>query len=176
MNKDFNNFKTKIAVVISIILVLLWMILIYNFSSADGKKSDNTSKSTLENIIRIFNKNIDNIKIQQIVKTYNVYIRKITHYAIYFILGALIYSMYFNINKLLNNKLKFVKLISNLTGIIYAILDEIHQFFVPGRSCQIKDILIDSFGVVTGVIFCFLIYILFYKILELIKKRKNLIK
>lgn len=42
-------------------------------------------------------------------------------------------------------------LISILICIIYATSDEIHQIFVPGRACQIRDILIDSIGSITGV-------------------------
>jgi VanZ family protein len=39
-----------------------------------------------------------------------------------------------------------VALLSLATCLIYAILDEIHQIFVPGRSCEIMDIIIDSSG------------------------------
>lgn len=38
--------------------------------------------------------------------------------------------------------------------VLYAISDELHQFFVPGRACSLKDIFIDA----TGIIFAFLIY------------------
>ena len=41
--------------------------------------------------------------------------------------------------------------ISLLVGILYAISDEIHQKFVPGRSCQITDVMIDSLGVTLGI-------------------------
>jgi len=36
-------------------------------------------------------------------------------------------------------------------GVLYAVTDEIHQSFVPGRSCELRDVLIDSVGVLTGV-------------------------
>lgn len=39
-----------------------------------------------------------------------------------------------------------------LLGTIYAITDEIHQYFVPGRACSTFDILIDSAGVACGMI------------------------
>lgn len=39
--------------------------------------------------------------------------------------------------------------------IVYAALDEIHQRFVPGRSGQFKDVLIDGVGIGIGIlIFC----------------------
>ncbi len=33
-------------------------------------------------------------------------------------------------------------------GIVYAVLDEIHQLFVPGRSCEIGDFIADSLGII----------------------------
>lgn len=39
----------------------------------------------------------------------------------------------------------------------YAITDELHQLFVPGRACQIKDVIIDSTGAGFGVLMTILI-------------------
>ena len=36
-------------------------------------------------------------------------------------------------------------------GFLYAVSDEIHQTFVPGRSGEVGDVLIDTFGVLIGV-------------------------
>ncbi len=44
------------------------------------------------------------------------------------------------------------KLISWAFGTLYAVMDEFHQMFVPGRSCEIRDMCIDSCGVATGVL------------------------
>ena len=33
-------------------------------------------------------------------------------------------------------------------GIGYAVFDEIHQLFVPGRSCEIGDFIADSLGII----------------------------
>lgn len=35
-------------------------------------------------------------------------------------------------------------------GIFYGLTDEIHQYFVPGRCMDIKDVLIDGLGTVLG--------------------------
>ena len=35
-------------------------------------------------------------------------------------------------------------------GLLYAVSDEIHQVFVPGRAGQLRDILIDTAGVLIG--------------------------
>lgn len=39
-----------------------------------------------------------------------------------------------------------------LIGSAYAMTDEFHQSFVPGRSCEFRDMVIDSCGVLTGVL------------------------
>ena len=36
-------------------------------------------------------------------------------------------------------------------GAVYSITDELHQYLVPGRSCQFMDVIIDSSGVLFGV-------------------------
>jgi len=38
-----------------------------------------------------------------------------------------------------------------LTGGIYAASDEIHQYFVPGRSCDFLDWLADILGLALGI-------------------------
>ena len=38
-----------------------------------------------------------------------------------------------------------------LTGLLYVVSDEIHQTFVPGRAGQLRDVLIDTCGVIIGI-------------------------
>jgi len=38
-----------------------------------------------------------------------------------------------------------------LIAVLYAISDELHQLFVPGRSCALYDLMLDFFGVLVGV-------------------------
>lgn len=42
--------------------------------------------------------------------------------------------------------------ITLLFGAVYAISDEMHQLFVPGRGAQIQDVFIDLTGAVLGII------------------------
>ena len=44
-----------------------------------------------------------------------------------------------------------------LIGTFYAVTDELHQHFVPGRSCEFRDVCIDSAGVLCGIL-CIFIY------------------
>lgn len=130
---------------------------IFKFSSANGEKSTGTSRSSLERIITLFNKNIDKEKLQGLVIKYDVVLRKLTHFSGYLVGGVLLYFMYFYLNKLVNYKLKYIKLYSVVTGSIYAMTDELHQHFVPGRSGEIKDVLLDTSGVITGIIIVWLV-------------------
>jgi len=39
-----------------------------------------------------------------------------------------------------------------LLGVLYGVSDELHQLFVPGRTCAFGDLLADALGVALGVI------------------------
>lgn len=121
----------------STILMLLWMLLIFIMSSFDATESANQSNFIVNIINNIFK--IENIELLSFI------IRKLAHFTEYLILGFL------TINMLNKNDISKKYLLSILICIIYATSDEIHQIFVPGRACQIRDILIDSIGSITGV-------------------------
>ena len=74
--------------------------------------------------------------------------------------GLILY--YGNINK------KY--LLAFLICVIYAISDEIHQLFVPGRAGQVRDVLIDSAGSLLGII----IVMAFVKILIKFNKKHKI--
>lgn len=38
-------------------------------------------------------------------------------------------------------------------GIFYGIIDEFHQYFVPGRYAELSDIIANSLGVLLGILF-----------------------
>ena len=44
-----------------------------------------------------------------------------------------------------------LKIMALLISIIYGISDEIHQAFVPGRDCNVFDLMADSIGSLIGV-------------------------
>lgn len=53
------------------------------------------------------------------------------------------------------------------TTALYAATDEFHQYFVPGRSCELRDVLIDSAGALTFL----LLWALFSFLFRSLKKR-----
>lgn len=122
---------------LSIILVLIWMIIIFVMSSFNAEDSANQSNFIVNIISNIFN--IENVKLLSLI------IRKLAHFTEYLILGILVINMF------TKNNISKSYLLSILLCVIYATSDEIHQIFIPGRACQIKDILIDSVGSITGI-------------------------
>ena len=128
---------------ISILLVILWMLFIFKMSSYSSISSNNQSGFIVNIISNILNFND--------LDTLSFIIRKIAHFTEYFILGLLTYNMAYNYNKKVY--------LSIIICILYAISDELHQSLVPGRSCQILDILIDSSG---SIISIYLLSILFH--------------
>ena len=83
----------------------------------------------------------------------NGIVRKMAHFSIYFVFSVL---MYLFISRY-NIKNKSVKLSAVSICLLYAISDEIHQYFVPGRSCEIRDVFIDLCGILSGIILICLI-------------------
>ncbi len=121
---------------INLILVIIWMIIIFIMSSFNGNDSSMQSNFIVNIISNIFN--IKNIELLSLI------VRKLAHFSEYFILGILICRYINDINKLPSLTL--------LIGSIYALSDEIHQIYVPGRSFAIRDILIDTLGIILSII------------------------
>ena len=132
---------------ISFIVLILWMIVIFSFSSADANKSTGTSYKVITTMIeikdKITNNETPNNEKEIIVKNSSFYIRKIAHITEYLILGFLIFNLL---------KQYSVTNIYYAIGlsILYSCTDEFHQLFINGRSGSIRDILIDFIGILIG--------------------------
>lgn len=132
---------------ISFIVLILWMIVIFSFSSADANKSTGTSDKVITTMIeikdKITNNETPNNEKEIIVKNSSFYIRKIAHITEYLILGFLMFNLL---------KQYSVTNIYYAIGlsILYSCTDEFHQLFINGRSGSIRDVLIDSIGILIG--------------------------
>ena len=62
------------------------------------------------------------------------------------------------------NSVKYPLAMSIFLSFLYACTDEIHQIFVPGRSAQFRDVLIDTLGASFGATITYLTIKLFIKI------------
>ena len=76
-------------------------------------------------------------------------VRKAAHFSIYALLGICAFGGYRFLKK---KHLRFLAAWGTAT--VYAVSDEIHQHFVPGRSCELRDVCIDSAGAALGAGIC----------------------
>ncbi len=144
------NLNKKKQVFLDIIIILCWMGIVFTFSSQIGKTSTNLSGSIASKLVDIVHKNeeLSSKERTKLINSYNHVIRKLAHYTIYLLGGVAIISF---VNSLLDHKWKAI-LATLLTGFIYASSDEIHQYFVSGRDARFTDVLIDTAGILTGII------------------------
>ena len=79
-------------------------------------------------------------------------IRKCAHFTEYMILGI---SLFLTMGEYLASAAVFSwRVFFSAWGIgaFYALTDEIHQIFSPGRSCELRDMCIDCAGLLTGIL------------------------
>ena len=163
-----NNTKNLVLRYVIWTLVLAVMLFIFSHSAKNAEQSSKTSgevaKTVLSVVVKDF-KTLPKAEQQKAVDSLQFVVRKSAHFFIYLALGFLCFLAM----NTYNLKLK-TKFISALTiSLLYAISDEIHQLFVPGRAGQIRDVLIDFSGSLTGIIFALIFITILSKII--LKKR-----
>lgn len=132
--------------IIYAILIIINCIIIFNFSAQNAEKSSKTSNVIVNKIVTDISKKNTKIEKENIANNVTFIVRKTAHFSIYTLLGILLMSEA-NTFKI-NTKTKL--LICLLFGLLYAASDEFHQKFVSGRSSEIRDVCIDTLGVLFG--------------------------
>lgn len=128
------------------LLVILWTALIFYLSHQPATKSNGLSKGATEIIVETVEKVAPKIDINK--RSFNHIIRKNAHFLAYLILGILVANGLRSKGVIGYKAIGFALLIC----VLYAISDEIHQLFVPGRGGQIRDVIIDSAGAIVGIL------------------------
>ncbi len=131
------------------LLTVLWMGIIFFFSSQPAVESASLSGGLFQ-------------KIQEFVTDIPVMgpifsggftehlLRKAAHMTEFAILGVLLVLC---MREYIPEQWKIFRLpLAFVAGILYACTDEFHQRFVPGRSGELKDVMIDSVGVFMGIL------------------------
>ena len=129
-------------------IVALYLIMIFYFSSQDGAKSHDVSAGLLQYILMFAS--FLPVKLLRfftgVCKSYEFFLRKAAHFTEYLILALLFYKAM--VASSVNVKKSFAA--TFVFCFLYAISDEVHQIFVPGRAFAIRDILIDTLGAALG--------------------------
>lgn len=115
------------------ILSIVIMLSIFWFSHQDGRESARQSTYVKKQVNKAIGKGL----------RFNV--RKNAHFFIYMALGM---------NLLLSREKTGKREVLEVVGfiILYAISDEYHQSFVPGREASFRDVCIDTLGGISGVL------------------------
>ena len=145
----------KMQRIVFAILTIATFVIIFIFSSQNGEKSGSTSREFIKKIIEIFqiDKNLSENEKENLIENSQFIIRKLAHFTIYTIAGVNIYGFFNTYDMKRKNKI----LVALFVGIVYAISDEVHQMFSGGRTPAVRDVAIDSCGVLFGIgVFIFL--------------------
>lgn len=121
---------------------IMWMGVIFYLSHQPSDTSSELSSGVTELILRFLS---SSIPFDINIENFHFYIRKSAHFTAYMILGILV------LFALQPATLK-ISLVTLVICIFYAISDEFHQLFIPGRSGELRDVFIDSLGACTGII------------------------
>lgn len=137
--------KVNLHKIISWIAVLIWMAFIFYLSHQPAKVSSELSSGVVQLVSGMLTALFPFMEFD--IDQLHFFIRKGAHFFAYFTLGLLVLRAI-----LIGRNIK-VYLIGYafIICVVYAISDEVHQLFIPGRSGELRDVLIDSVGSVTGI-------------------------
>ena len=142
--------------------ILLWMAVvalmavIFAFSAQPASESSETSSPFVDAYMRLFHPEADSLSPDEqfeLREQASFIVRKAAHFSIYTLLGLLLAAAVSAAFPAARAATWAGRLwLPFLIGALWAVSDEIHQHFVPGRSCEIRDMGIDSSGVLLGVL------------------------
>ena len=138
-----------------LLLTILWMAVIFWFSSRNADLSTEDSTRIGRAIAGILAKGFDGwdeSAKEAFVLSIDHAVRKTAHFLEYGLLGILASGIFAEYRMRPGKWMRRAL----LTGMLYACFDEIHQSFTPGRSCQFSDVILDSCGVLAGVLLALL--------------------
>lgn len=131
----------KKKLIFRVVLLVAWMCVIFMFSMQNGQESSSTSGKVIELLGTILHMDLTH---STFITTISFIVRKCAHMFSYFVLGILAYRTVVLIRK------DRVYLYSGFITVLYALSDEFHQLFIPGRTGSLKDVCIDSIGMLIG--------------------------
>lgn len=148
--------KKRIYTIAAVCLLVLLYIVIFLLSSDVAEDSSVKSSAVTEFLLKIlglFRKSDGTPTTETVVAVYPLelekIVRKVAHFSEYFCVGLLSYSLVLLWWK---GKVWSGRILIGMQLLLSASLDEIHQYFVPGRYAAVKDVLIDCAGGIAGMV------------------------
>lgn len=135
-----------------LVMILLIFSSIWWFSSKDSQISSSQSDDVIVTL-RLMTE--EEIAAQpDKASDYRFMIRKAAHFSMYLLLGSFIYLFLMTFTEAVGLTIPLAIVFTALL----AGVDEYHQSFVPGRSMQVQDVLIDSSGALFGMLLLYMIF------------------
>ena len=162
--------KTNVKRILLLLILIADMVFIFYNSAQVASVSSNASQSVTQMVAHVIVPNYDKLDETEKLNTVaslDAIVREAAHLLQFVPMGFALYLL-LHISTIPQ---KLSRLCLPLTlgfGILYALSDEIHQLFVPGRSFQFFDIFMDTCGVTVGIIGGIILLL----IIDSIKKRK----
>ena len=125
------------------------MVLVFCVSNQNSEKSSGMSAGVIKTVVQVLPsvKTMDSIAVDDLIASLQHFVRKMAHFSIYAIGGIIAFLWLNTFDISLQKKIVFAILVCAA----YAVSDEIHQLFIPGRSCELRDVCIDTLGASFGV-------------------------
>ena len=139
--------KHRIKIFLYILLSLLLMVMIFCFSSQDAEQSRNLSDGLSAKLMEFLTQ-ISPLAVRFLRNGENI--RTLAHLIEYTCLGASYMLLLHELFMSRSASLKLCCIFAVGAGLAYALSDEVHQIFVPGRAFQISDIAVDLIGCIIG--------------------------
>ena len=149
----------KVITVIAVCLLIAVYIMIFLFSADDAAESSSLSVSVTRKLINLYyhffsGNNNAVLTVPVVTDDAEAIDRKMAHFTEYMAVGFLS----FGIAVIWMQRIKAGIVAVTLQVFLSAGLDEIHQYFVPGRYASFRDVLIDTAGGIAGIMIVFLMY------------------
>lgn len=138
--------KDKTKQYLSWLAVAVWMAVIFLFSAQTDQQSGDLSGRIVRWFLALLYRGFDTFSLErqnEILEVWHLLIRKGAHFSEYALLAVLVA----NALRLCG---KTHWLLPVVISAAYALTDEIHQYFVPGRACRLLDVGIDTCGAIFG--------------------------
>ena len=129
--------------------VVFLAVMIFWFSAQSGEDSTDTSNSLIHAALSAVSPSYREMNAQEqqaVLDDVRGIVRKAAHFTEFCLFGMALYALCREYEK------KQSLWIALGCGIGYAMTDEFHQMFIPGRAASWKDVGIDSAGVLCGVL------------------------
>ena len=135
----------KIIRILLWIMVIATMCTIFYFSHQPAKVSSKTSNKVAKKIVNTISKNKTQTEKKKLEKKVNDTLRTLAHFSLFALMG--LFLMAAMLSSFSHKKsVTYLFILTLIIVLMYALSDEYHQTFIPGRTAQLIDIIVDFSG------------------------------